>query len=239
VTTIYYSLYIQLIIILNLNKDEGDDEIFLVDFDKKIADDEPQSTNAEVTISRNELKLKQNIKEKEYYDSMRQKWEENSSQNAAKTSLHYEDIKFNEIRNLGVGNFKFSTDETERQSQMDFFNQMQSQTKMNRLTNTLYKLKRTKRMKERLNKIEQRKLLKEGFSLDKIKEISKYEKELIEIAEDINDLENDLQLADATPQPETMEENNDEINSKKKYFLTREWDKPKMSNYLTISVFSF
>ena len=32
-----------------------------------------------------------------------------------------------EIRNLGVGNFKFSTDEAEREKQMEFFKSLKSQ----------------------------------------------------------------------------------------------------------------
>ena len=47
----------------------------------------------------------------------------------------YQYLKFCllEIRNLGVGNFKFSKDEQERQIQMDFFNNLHMEVSVNYL----------------------------------------------------------------------------------------------------------
>lgn len=69
---------------------------------------------------------------------------------------------------MGVGNYRFSTDEETRKAQMEFFKNIESETKMNRLLNEIYKLKRERLLIERLSKVKQRRLLKFGYTLEQI-----------------------------------------------------------------------
>lgn len=69
---------------------------------------------------------------------------------------------------MGVGNYRFSTDEEMRKVQMEFFKNIESETRMNRLLNEIYKLKRERQLIERLSKVKQRRLLKFGYTLEQI-----------------------------------------------------------------------
>lgn len=56
----------------------------------------------------------------DYLQSLRDKWEEKEKELLAKDKdIHYQDLLFDEARIHGVGYFSFSTDETERQKQME------------------------------------------------------------------------------------------------------------------------
>lgn len=97
-------------------------------------------------------------------------------------------------------------------------------------------MKREKQLKERLNKVKQRRLLKHGYSLGEIKKMCPYDKQIEEIDEEIKELEvlvKDPELIKARlEQKEKQEEETEEFNSvrmKKKISFDREWDKPKLS----------
>lgn len=88
--------------------------------------------------------MKTELSEQDYNEQLRRKWEKEKYENIEKMNIRYEDIRYDgififetkkiyinksfwlqiktklEIRNLGVGNFRFSKDETERQKQMEF-----------------------------------------------------------------------------------------------------------------------
>jgi hypothetical protein len=150
---------------------------------------------------------------------------------------------------MGVGNFQFSRDETERQKQMAFFKDIELDVKRARLLNEIHKLKRQRVLLERLNKVKQRRLLKNGFSLEQIKETSTI------FDQDINDIEGEIGgLEEIVKDPKLIELNSKEseepklnavgesedkdfveLKPKRKVILDREWDKPKLSN----SKFSF
>lgn len=56
----------------------------------------------------------------EYLQSLREKWEQKEQELLAKDKdIHYQDLLFDEARIHGVGYYSFSTDETERQKQME------------------------------------------------------------------------------------------------------------------------
>ena len=71
--------------------------------------------------------MKQETLEEEYNQFLKEKWEKESTENLDKGAIHYQDIRFNEIRNMGVGNYQFSRDEEERKQQMEFFKNIEKE----------------------------------------------------------------------------------------------------------------
>ncbi|RWS27962.1 coiled-coil domain-containing protein 174-like isoform X1 [Leptotrombidium deliense] len=69
------------------------------------------------------------------------------------TAIHYQNVRNEEVRELGVGYFQFSKEDEERKQQMKMLNQMREQTLKQR--EFRLKMKETKKMKieERLEKI--------------------------------------------------------------------------------------
>ena len=87
--------------------EEGDDEIFLVDFTKKVneleADDESKRFLLNKFIflsfyykafSNDSLKIKNEVNEDIYYEQLRVKWEKEKLENIEKEEIHYQDIKY-------------------------------------------------------------------------------------------------------------------------------------------------
>lgn len=74
--------------------------------------------------------------------------------------VHYETIKDNEIRDLGVGYFKFSTDEAVRQEQLAQLDKLREQTITQRAQKEQLKAKRKALLDARLAKVRERKKLK-------------------------------------------------------------------------------
>ena len=95
-------------------------------------------------------------------------------------------------------------------------------------------MKREKLLKERLNKVKQRRLLKHGYSLAEIKELCPFDQEIDEIEQEILELEEMAKHPEQTkskPEDDLIAEE-DAINTftmKKKINFDREWDKPKLS----------
>lgn len=71
--------------------------------------------------------------------------------------VHYQTVQHNEIRSHGVGYFSFSTEEEERQAQMENLNQLREQTIKQRSARERLKEKRKAILKARLNKVKKRK----------------------------------------------------------------------------------
>ncbi|RNA22336.1 coiled-coil domain-containing [Brachionus plicatilis] len=208
--------------------DEGDEEIFLVNFDQKVIEETQDDESAA-----EELKFKQNLNEDEYNKMLKEKWETELIQNLEKETIHYQDIRYNEIRNMGVGNYQFSRDEDKRKIQMEFFKKIEKESKTRRVFNEIHKLKREKILVDRLSKVKQKRLLKFGYSLGQIKEFCvEFEKENEEIDKEICQLEKlleDPNLLDSKNESNEDLENN-EFNkpSIQRPILEREWDKPKL-----------
>lgn len=74
--------------------------------------------------------------------------------------VHYEDIRAQEARELGVGYFAFSHDEEERRKQRDTLDMLRDQTTDQRTKRERLKEKRQALLKARLAKVRQRKMKK-------------------------------------------------------------------------------
>jgi len=144
-----------------------------------------------------------------------------------------------EIRYMGVGHFEFSRDSEERKKQLEFFKDMQMETKANRIANDIYKLKREITLRERLSKIMKRRYLKHGYSLDQIHDvnaINEFDAEINEMNQDVIDLEN-YRLSQEALDAQQNEADQFKVEDtqpflpsmKRKIGLNREWDKPKLS----------
>ena len=117
---------------------------------------------------------------------------------------------------------------------MTNYNFIIQKTKTNRIENEIYNLKREKILKERLNKVKQRRLLNHGYSLAEIKDLCHYDKEIEEIDQEIAELEEIAKNPQLhKPKIETSDsiEDFDATRMKKKINLDREWDKPKLSKF--------
>ncbi|XP_029193544.2 coiled-coil domain-containing protein 174-like [Acropora millepora] len=93
---------------------------------------------------------------------MRQQWEkeEEEAMNKPVGPLHYQDIRFDEIRTHGVGYYQFSTNEEERQEQMKALDKLREQTLEQRVRAQKLKEKRKAALDARLAKVRERKLKK-------------------------------------------------------------------------------
>ncbi|CAF0714608.1 unnamed protein product [Brachionus calyciflorus] len=213
--------------------EEGDEEIFLVNFDQKVAEEAEASENSN-------LKLKQEMDEEEYNKILKEKWEQESAENLDKGAIHYQDIRYNEIRNMGVGNYQFSRNEELRKQQMEFFKNIEKESKLRRISNEIYRLKREKILVERLRKVKQKRLLKFGYSLDEIKELCKeFENENDEIDKEILQLEKSLENPELLTETFKVTEETvvDEFKFDKpvkRNVLDREWDKPKLKEKIWV-----
>ncbi|XP_063954719.1 coiled-coil domain-containing protein 174-like isoform X2 [Lytechinus pictus] len=137
-----------------------------------------------------------------YREMLRKKWEEEEEQ-AAKGPLgstHYQNLKYDEVRDMGVGYFDFSKDQTERNDQMDTLQLLRDETMGQRERREKLKLKRKAAMKARLEKIKERKRQKGEVIEDEEEEEEEEEKE-------------DKRLTEET-----------EKESKPKESTVREWD---------------
>ena len=140
---------------------------------------------------------------------------------------------------MGVGNFQFSRDETEREKQMEFFRTMQYETKTRRIKNEIYNLEREIELKQRLVKVKQRRFLKHGYTLEeiqKVQAISDYDLEIGEMDKEVKDLQTYADQTDLRTQTETVRTTSSNPEDfgflktmKRKIGLDREWDKPKLS----------
>ncbi|XP_033647432.1 coiled-coil domain-containing protein 174-like isoform X3 [Asterias rubens] len=91
---------------------------------------------------------------------MRKKWEaeEEEMRSRGPGPLHYQNLKFDEVREMGVGCFDFSKDEGERQSQMEMLSHLRDETLGQRTKSDQLKGKRKAALtlKAQLDKVKQR-----------------------------------------------------------------------------------
>ncbi|XP_072037113.1 coiled-coil domain-containing protein 174-like [Amphiura filiformis] len=97
-----------------------------------------------------------------YREMLRKKWETEAEEAAKKGPgpVHYQNVKFDEVRELGVGYFDFSKDETQRQEQMESLQMLRDETVDQRARREQLKAKRKAAMQARLAKVKQRNKLK-------------------------------------------------------------------------------
>lgn len=100
-----------------------------------------------------------------YVQMLKDKWEKEEDDARAKPAgpVHYENVRFDEIRTHGVGYYQFSKNETERQEQMELLNSLRDQTKEERNKRNAMKEKRDNLMAARLKKIKDRQRAKMGL----------------------------------------------------------------------------
>jgi len=89
-------------------------------------------------------------------EQMREKWEREQEE-LLNGPVHYENVKFDEIRDLGTGYFAFSKDEEELKKQMEEFQNLRNETKTAQSKKEILKGKRKAALQERLDKIKIRK----------------------------------------------------------------------------------
>uniref|UniRef100_A0A8D0B4C7 Coiled-coil domain containing 174 n=1 Tax=Salvator merianae TaxID=96440 RepID=A0A8D0B4C7_SALMN len=94
----------------------------------------------------------------------RQQWEREEAEALKKPMgpIHYEDIRENEARQLGVGYFAFARDQALRRKQMETLEMLREQTTDQRTKREHLKEKRKAALEARLSKIRAKKRLKEG-----------------------------------------------------------------------------
>uniref|UniRef100_A0A8C6YGK8 Coiled-coil domain containing 174 n=1 Tax=Naja naja TaxID=35670 RepID=A0A8C6YGK8_NAJNA len=94
----------------------------------------------------------------------RQEWEREEEEALKKPMgpIHYEDIRENEARQLGVGYFAFARDQALRKKQMDTLEMLREQTIGQRTKREHLKEKRKAVLEARLSKIRAKKRLKDG-----------------------------------------------------------------------------
>ncbi|XP_075687946.1 coiled-coil domain-containing protein 174 [Rhinoderma darwinii] len=93
-------------------------------------------------------------------EMQRQQWEQEEEEALKRPMgpMHYEDIRDNEARQLGVGYFSFARDEQTRRKQMDTLNMLRDQTEDQRVKREKLKTKRKAMLDARLAKLRQRKM---------------------------------------------------------------------------------
>uniref|UniRef100_A0A8D0LBS3 Coiled-coil domain containing 174 n=1 Tax=Sphenodon punctatus TaxID=8508 RepID=A0A8D0LBS3_SPHPU len=98
----------------------------------------------------------------------RQQWEKEEEEALKQPigPMHYEDIRDNEARQLGVGYFAFASDKAQRKKQMDTLEMLRDQTTDQRIKREHLKEKRKAVLEARLSKLRARKKLKEGDNLE-------------------------------------------------------------------------
>ncbi|KAG8536370.1 hypothetical protein GDO81_026506, partial [Engystomops pustulosus] len=92
-------------------------------------------------------------------EMQRQQWEQEEEEAMKRPigPMHYEDIRNNEARELGVGYFSFARDEQARRKQMDTLNMLRDQTEDQRVKREKLKAKRKAALDARLAKLRQKK----------------------------------------------------------------------------------
>ncbi|KAJ1110729.1 hypothetical protein NDU88_008076 [Pleurodeles waltl] len=92
----------------------------------------------------------------------RQQWEEEEEEAMKRPigPMHYEDIRQNEARELGVGYFAFARDQDNRRKQMETLEMLRDQTVEQRIKRESLKEKRKAMLEARLSKLRQRKMKK-------------------------------------------------------------------------------
>lgn len=127
---------------------------FLVDFQKKTLESE-ESLDQPPTSSIYEA-------DEAYREKLHEKWEA-EQQELLDGPVHYENIKFDEVRDLGTAYYAFSKNEEERKKQMADLQEMRNKTKEIQNKKEQLQLKRKAALQERLNKVKRKKM---GLSAD-------------------------------------------------------------------------
>ncbi|XP_002161075.2 coiled-coil domain-containing protein 174 [Hydra vulgaris] len=199
---------------------------FLVDFHKK-SEDEKNDENKNGKKKSFETKGSYALFEadEENRERLREKWAR-EQQEILDGPVHYENIKFDEVRNLGTGYFAFSKDEQTRKEQLEELNKLRENTKNIQNKKEILNNKRKALLEDRLAKVRQKKLGKIDIETNIDQNESNNKKLTLD----------QTNLSDVSKSNE-LESNTADINTfiqecRKQTKMTREWDKGKHETYV-------
>ena len=231
---------------------------YLVDFDKKYyvetkGDAGYSSSSQKLTDDNKELIEFEKEEERrkyvaediyeadlDYRDKLHEKWRKEQDE-LLNGPVHYENLKFDEIRNLGTGYYAFSKDEEERKKQMEDLKNMREETNKVHKKREILRHKRKAALDARLMKVKQRKAEEEG-RLDEFLREMEQEKEKAEKSPDTknkNLAPNTAELKNTNDSSATDKDLTSQTNALLKECRsqtskpTREWDQGKNSAILS------
>ncbi|XP_022082105.1 coiled-coil domain-containing protein 174-like isoform X2 [Acanthaster planci] len=166
----------------------------LINMDKRL---NPQAFKDAEEKTTSEEPLPDLLSSDMYREMMRKKWEEEEEEMRRRGpgSVHYQNVRFDEVREMGVGYFDFSKDESERQKQMEMLKHLRDETLDQRSKSEQLKAKRKAALKARLEKVKQRKRLK-GELVEDEEEQKDEEREEREEGEEVQQEEDVRQIAE-------------------------------------------
>ncbi|KFM66978.1 hypothetical protein X975_05641, partial [Stegodyphus mimosarum] len=139
--------------------DEEESERYLVDFQRKVLYDIPGPEVKEAVNSCDSPKIQENIQNntKEHTQNSVHSFtklnEEKSELPDADQPVHYQNVRYNEVREHGTGYFAFSTDEAKRKEQMEELISLRQETEEQRTLKQRLQRKRKAMLEARLTKI--------------------------------------------------------------------------------------
>ncbi|KAJ8049939.1 hypothetical protein HOLleu_02908 [Holothuria leucospilota] len=160
-------------------------------------------------------------------ERMRKKWEQEEQEllERGQTSIHYQNVRFDEVRTHGVGYFDFAKDQETRDQQMNTLKFLRDETIDKRAKREELKAKRKAAMEARLEKVRQRKKMKAGLVEEPgLKEDGSSEKEMGE-AEKMKNIEEEKPKVEEAVDPNWQRTLRlIEAAKKESQKATREWD---------------
>lgn len=185
---------------------------YLVDFQQKVFDnDKNEKSSAELDSEKSTFPSSIYEADEIYREKLREKWEKEQEE-ILEGAVHYEHVKFDEVRNLGTGYFAFSKNEEERQKQMEELRKLRQDTKNVQAKKELLKNKRKAALQERLDKVKQRKLGKDVSPMDQLNALSS---ETSETIKEVNKTDT-FQKSEISQMPTVQKIGNEEEYEKEK-----------------------
>ncbi|XP_071955196.1 coiled-coil domain-containing protein 174-like [Antedon mediterranea] len=119
-----------------------------------------------------------------YREMLRKKWEkeEEEALNRPSGPVHYQNVRYDEVRDMGVGYFKFSKEELHRTKQMEALETLRDETIDQRARRERLREKRKAAINARLEKVKQRKRLKGELVEDDKEEVKTEDETKVEEA---------------------------------------------------------
>ncbi|XP_035219240.1 coiled-coil domain-containing protein 174-like [Stegodyphus dumicola] len=140
--------------------DEEESERYLVDFQRKVLYDTPVPEVVKETVdSCNSPKIEENTQNntKEHTQNSVHSFEKSNGKKSelpdADQPVHYQNVRYNEVREHGTGYFAFSTDEAKRKEQMEELISLRQETEEQRNLKQRLQRKRKAMLEARLTKI--------------------------------------------------------------------------------------
>lgn len=106
-------------------------------------------------------------------EEMRQKWEQEEEALMSKGDVHYQDVQFDEVRDLGTGYFAFSRSGEEREKQKEDLTDIREETLSARERAEKIKAKRAEIMKARIAKVKARRGIEDTTKEEEVADAKK------------------------------------------------------------------